>query len=557
MKIRPWQPDKGETDGPQRRFLSGAGPVYEVLNAGSVGAGKTDAGVMGAVWYKEYRSAPSFAGLILRHDEKDLAKHVMPLVTRPGYYQRYAGGGLNETTLTYRLKSGGRVIFTHAKRLSGLHGPEFQYCWWDELSHWRGAGWLEQDPPPEYGFVITRLRSASGVRVRLRAGTNAYGPGKAWVRRRWAPWLDPGCLAVAEGAPPHHRAAAESLRRLVAAGVLPDPIPGRPLVPSGHVLWVHPHADGTETYEAPPADEDDARRRELLSRTCLLSRTEDNPALRQGDPQYSLRTRAAGALLYQQLSGNDWEAEEPGEGFFQRAWFDVVRRDAVPRLAGVVRRWDFAWSRHEKGGKQAERSPWTAGVLLGWTHRRPGQGRDWYILDIRRMQGDPNAVMQEVHRTAMGDGIHVPVLAPVDFSAGKVVISDLRNLLEGFRVVESREHGDKDVRIATLQNPAEQRRIHLVGGEWNHAFGDEAARYPRRPVDQLDALAGAYLHVIESEGGIPSQEEVDGALEQMQPLAHAFDQAAAPRPAPTGYYRDFEDDEDGGRNWGGDYGVPG
>ena len=520
---KPWLPDKGQEGGPQRQFLEGMKHVFEVLNAGSVGSGKTDAGVMGAAIYAPYQKSPAFAGLILRHDEKDLHKHIMPLVARPGMYQRYTGGSLNTTLMVWTTRAGGHIVFSHAKRLSGLHGPEFAYVWWDELTHWKGTGWMDADPPAEYLFVnFTRVRSAAGLPCRVRAGTNAIGPGKKWVARRWGPWLQGlQYLNPAEGAPTSHRDAAESYRRLIESGHAPEPRDGQNLIPSGSVLWYHPNTDGSETWEPPPKDPDEAKRRELLSRACLRTRTEDNVAMRK-DAQYSVRTRVAGSLLYRQLSNDDWDAEEPGEGFFRREMFEVVPRESVPHLAGVVARWDFAWSRHERGGKAAERSPWTVRVLLGWTQRHPQLGRDWYILHIVREQGDPNKIMPLVKRTALSDGIHVPVLAPVDFSAGKVVISDLRNLLEGYQVIDQREHGEKHVRIATLQSPAEARRIKLVAGEWNHPFLDEIARYPKKPDDQLDALAGAFLHVIESEGGILHPDQIEASHSSLSPLAAAL-----------------------------------
>lgn len=567
--IRAWKPDRGRQGGPQMRFLDDLRDVYEVLNAGSVGSGKTDCGIMAPVWYREYRTNPAFAALVLRHDEKDLHKHIMSLVNRPGYYDRYAGGSLNTTLMQWTMRTGAKVIFAHAKRLSALHGPEFAYTWWDELTHWSaaGAGPLSYLPPPEYLFVnFTRVRSAAGLRCRVRAGTNAYGPGKRWVRWRFGPWLmGAAYLKPPDEAPPAIHAAAESLRRLIEAGVLPEPREGQPLVPSGVPLYWHPNADGTETWEAPPRDEDDARQRELLSRSCLLTRTGDNAVLSAGDPQYELRVRAAGALLSAQLAGNDWDAEEPDEGFFRRESFEIVPRDRVPRLAGIVARWDFAWSRYERRTKDSDRSPWTVRVLLGWTPRDAAGGRDWYVLHVVREQGDPNRIMPLVKQTAQADarawGFGIPILAPVDFSAGKVVISDLRNLLEGFRVVEQREAGEKHVRIATLQSPAEARRIKLVAGEWNHALLDEAARYPKRPNDQLDALAGAYLHVIETEGGIPTAEEIERGMAALAPLAAQLGDDAAPAERPRSAAEIFRAQHGGdpmADAWDvDDYGVPG
>lgn len=580
-KSKPWMPDRGLLQcprcgrfpkkaccavplvwGPQRRFLQELSDVGEVLNAGAVGGGKTDMGVMGAVIYPEYAKSNAYAGLILRHDEKDFEKHLLSLVSRPGYYDRYAGGSLNRTKLVWTTAAGGSVIFAHAKRLLGIQGPEFQYAWFDELTHWKGSGWLDADPPREYAFVITRMRSATGIPVRLRAGTNPGGPGKAWVGRRWAPWLQGASyLTLPEGAPPHHRDSVESYRRLIEAGHVPGPVDGQPLVPSGTILWCHITEEGVETWEPPPRDREEAHHREILSRSCLRTQTNDNPGLRQGDPQYGLRTRIAGPVLYRQFAKDDWEAEEPGGGFFEREWFKGISRDAVPwgEIVGVMRRWDFAWSRHQRGSKTSERSPWSVGVKVAWTAKHPQFGRRWYIIDIVRAQGDPNTIMRLVHETAKSDKIDVPILAPVDFSAGKVVLSDLRNLLEGYRVMEQREHGDKHVRIATLQDPAEAGKIKLVADEWNHAFREEAARYPKKPDDQLDALAGVYLHVIEGEGGIPRAEDVDAALEQMSPLAAAFGNAATgpARESMWDRYRGGDEEEDDGDGWSGGYGVPG
>jgi phage terminase large subunit-like protein len=558
MKVRPWQPDKGAPSGPQRVFLHDLGDVFELLHEGGIGSGKTDAGAMAPVYYREYRNCPSFVAFIFRHSEKDLDKHILPLVDRPAYYKRYAGGSLNTTTKVWAFPRGGIAVFAHAKRILGLHGPEAQYVWWDELSHWTGGGWMGTAPPVEYLFVnFTRVRSA---------GTNAYGPGKAWIKWRWGPWLAPGYLTLPEHAPPAMHDQVASFRRLIEAGHVPEPEEGRPLVPSGHVLWFHPETDGTETWEPPPKDEDDRVRRGLLSRACLRSKTEENVALSEGDPDYALRTQAAGAVLYQQLRGGDWDAEEPGEGFFKRDWFRSIGPEAVPwhEIVGILRRWDFAWSRHEKGGKQAERSPWSVGAKVAWTRKHPQFGRRWFLLHVLREQGDPNRIMRLVHETAKSDGIHVPVLAPVDFSAGKVVLSDLRNLLEGYQVLEQREHGDKHVRIATLQDPAQAEKIILVADEWNHAFRDEAARYPRRPNDQLDALAGAYLHVIEQEGGIVTPEQAEAGFAALAPAASAIGglsgEPGRPRSAKEIWDEmNAERDEGPQGDWfgGDDYGVPG
>lgn len=536
-----WLPDRGQK-GKQYQFLHDLKDVFEVFNAGSVGSGKTDAGVMGAVYYRDYARDPAYCGLILRHDEKDLHKHILGLVERPGYYGRYAPGALNSSSLVYQMLAGGRVIFAHAKRMSGLHGPEFQYVWFDELPHWRGVGFEDLDPPEEYGFVITRMRSATGIPLRLRSGGNALGIGRNWVRHRFGPWLRHAkrYLRIEDKTPPHHRAMIKSLIRLIEQGHIQEPQDFSPLVPSATVLYYHPHSDGTETYEPPPEDAEDCLRRGLLSRSCLVTHTEDNLVLAKNDPLYSLRVRAAGATMYSKIGKNDWEVEDAGKEFF-RSQFKVIHSRELPPLAGVLSRWDLAWSRHEKGGLKAERSPWSVRCKLGWTYTRP---RMWIVLHVVRAQGSPSDIMALIRQTARADGPHVPVVLPVDFSSGKVVISDVQEMLEGYQVIEQRETGEKSVRIASLQAPAHAGRILLLEGEWNHAFLDEVERYPAMPVDQLDALAGARLQALKGLGVLPSDEEIEAASSNVAILAQGLTNVRSSKPAPSYRLPEYDQDED-------------
>lgn len=463
---------------------------------------------MAPLVYPEYAGSGHFKGLILRHDEKDLDKEILPRTKRPDMYPAYQPGAkLLSNKKAWVLPSGARVIFTHAKDLLAHWGPEYQYLGWDELTHFSEE---------QYLFLLGRLRSAVGLPIRVRSGANARGPGKAWVRQRWGPWLCSGYLRPRADAPPEHHVAAESLRRLLperrdASGRI------RPPARSGQVLWYDYDQEGREIWvpEGTPG---------ALSRTWVLSRTGDNPALSAQDPGYQKRLMALkglGGAMHAQMAGTgdeagpDWDVEEEGPGFFRREWFEAAARPAD--LVQVCRRWDFAWTKRR-------RSDWSVGVLFG----QDARGR-WWILDVVRTKGRPDEVEQLVKQTAALDGIGVPVVLPIDFSAGIYVEASFVRLLAGYQVVGVRERGEKEVRIATLQPQAKAGNLWLAAGPWVADFLAEAEAYPKGPHDdQLDAAAGAFLHLTDpSRPPTVSRLAEDTAAwgQAAQELGRAVDQA--------------------------------
>jgi len=510
----PWQPDSGELAGPQRRFLVELGHVFELLNAGEVGSGKTDAALMAPVVYPEYRKHPRFKGIMLRFSAGNKVKvgdafaEFFQRIEEPGRWRRYVGGRLNRTDGIYRYKSGGQVFFTSTRDLRSLHGPEFQLVYADELTHW--------PEPADYLYVaFTRARSSGGLPVRVRASTNAFGPGKAWVRSRWGPWLARDYLSRnAEG---DIHAGAASLRALGyqerrdAAGELLAPCQ------SGEVLHFLLAEDGSETWVA-------AGTPGALTRSCLRTRTVDNLALMRSDPTYSSRTRAVGATMGAQLARDDWDLRI-GEGvkYFDRSKVKIVTE--VPPLVGVVSRWDFGWTKKRK-------SDYSVRVKLGWTAGRvlyPGgpQVKEYVILHMLRIKGLPDQVFKAVRQTAEADGRGVRVVVPIDFSSGLVVASDVAALLDGWVVKAVRESGQgtKDVRISTLQAPIEAERFSALRGGWNDAFLDELGEYPEvAHDDQLDGLAGAFLEANDPKQA-PEQEEIKEDLQRAQRLVQRLESA--------------------------------
>lgn len=488
--------------GAQRQFLANLADVYEVLNAGSVGGGKTDAGLMAPVVYKAYRESPAFRGLILRHWERGGAGADKALtdfyqrIARPGYYDAYTAGSLNQGRGVYRFARGGSVTFTHSAQLRQLQGPEFQYLWLDELTHW--------PTPDDYLWVLTRLRSSTGLPIRVRAGTNAGGPGHEWVRARWGPWLAPNYLSrTPEGKDLYP--GAQALREMGVPERRDSEGALLPPMHSGEVLWYTLDERGRETW-VPKGTEG------ALSRSCLRTKTEDNVAMNRGDAAYANRTRAVAAIkqgeaIHAQLTADDWMAQGAEGDTFNRTWFPTV--EAVPVLDGVVRIWDFAYTAPANASARRKRD-WTIGAKLGWVG--PPDARTWFLLHLIREQLPSAEVRKLVMQTAAGDGRSCPVVVPVDYAAGSYVGQDLVAALAGYVVTARRQQGKKEQRIAVLAPQAQAGRLLLLRAEWNAAFIDEAAAYPDgRWDDQLDAVAEGLLWSLEEKGPTGRQVESDVA----------------------------------------------
>lgn len=488
--------------GVQRQYLSDLASVTEVLNAGAVGSGKTDAGLMGLVVYPEYRRNPAFRGLVLRHwqrggqSSKQALQDFMQRVERPGYWPAYVGGRANYHSGVYRFASGGLVQFCNSSSLRTLQGPDFVSVYWDELTHW--------PTPEEYLYVsFSRVRSAAGLPVRIRAASNPGGPGHAWVEARWGPWLSANYLAK-DGRGRDLYPGAASLRALGykerrdSAGRLLPPLRSGEvlhflLLEGGGEVWCKPDTPGA------------------LTRSCIRSQTADNLRLRAADAGYANRTRALlslrqGEVLYAQLAQDDWGVVLREGEVFEREWFGAPL-DAPPVMRGVVRVWDLAYTAPQSPAQRRDRD-WTVGALVGWVG--PADDRVWYVLDIIREQRDSKRIRALLQQTAQVDGRGVPIVVPVDYSAGSFVAAELVASLAGYVVVPRRQQGKKSWRIAALASQAQAGRVRILRGEWNGRFLDEAARYPNGWDDQLDAVAEALLWSLEQRG--PSEEELEAEV---------------------------------------------
>ena len=132
----------------------------------------------------------------------------------------------------------------------------------------------------QYVYLLSRLRTTTaGQRTRAVICTNPGGEGHAWIRRRWAAWLDPN-----------------------------HPRPAMP----GELRWYRRDEDGREVECTP--DHPDA-----VSRTFIPSKRTDNPSL---SDEYRKRLSLLPEPLRSMLLNGDWSAEEADAAYqvIPRGW---------------------------------------------------------------------------------------------------------------------------------------------------------------------------------------------------------------------------------------------
>lgn len=160
--------------------------VHEALFGGQAGGGKSDTLIMAAL---QHVHVNGYAALLLRRTYKDLS---LPgaIMDRAKTWLASSSAKWNDESKTFTFDGGGRLTFGYLQQDKDrfrYQSSEFQCIGFDELT---------QFPEQWYRYLASRLRKPehgplSKVPLRLLSGSNPGGIGNEWVRRRWAPWLDP------------------------------------------------------------------------------------------------------------------------------------------------------------------------------------------------------------------------------------------------------------------------------------------------------------------------------------------------------------------------------
>lgn len=164
-----WKPQAG----PQERFLSLA--VFEALYGGSVGGGKSQALLYGAL---RQVHIPAYRGLILRKTFPELRELMDEAIT----IFPDLGGKWIASEKRFEFPSGATVEFGYCATYEDAmqyRGQQYQYVAYDEIGDLADERvWV---------FLLTRIRSGQDDRLvkMARCSANPGGVGHAWIKRRF------------------------------------------------------------------------------------------------------------------------------------------------------------------------------------------------------------------------------------------------------------------------------------------------------------------------------------------------------------------------------------
>ena len=502
--------------GPQSTFVDSR--VDEILYGGRTGGGKSAGLLIAALAHLFAYPHPRNAALIARYTWQEIPKQPffkmaqleLGKLQRRGYPVAWHGD-----QRYWDLGDFGQLWFGYLDSLTAANryqGGEFCFLGVDE-------GTLVPPEPVEI-LAAERMRTQPGVPAIVRLTANPGGPYHEHYFKAYAPWLN----------------RRQDYLEAAARGVVPLAGPGEVLyylIENGKEVWV-------------PAGTKGAR-----SRTYLPAGVEHTPQYDSEQYESNL-AKIRDPLRLAQMRDGDWSAQYAAGEIFRRAWWRAVGQ-APGRIVRMVRAWDMAWG-------VSSGACWTVGLLLGELEG----GSGWVVLDVIRLRGTEGTTRPTIRRVAEIDGRAVVVRLPADMGlAGQLLRDNYVTELAGFDVRLTPDKGDKFERARPVAAQLEYGHIYILAGshptrelaaelvsngvecttgyEWAEGLVGELEkidpRYPKKvPLDQMDALSGAFEFLHTDRSLLPAPGLLRGASEVIQRAfgvgaAHAAPPAASWAPS--------------------------
>ncbi len=360
----------------------------------------------------------------------------------------YCQGHPREASLEWIFPSGMRLKFAHLEHERTVYdyqGMQSALIMFDELTHF-SAG--------QFFYMLSRLRSASGVRGYVRASCNPDPDSFVASLIQW--WLND------EGYPIPER-----------SGVL------RWFIRRDDTLhWADTREELLQLFGADELP---------LSFTFIPSKLEDNKILMENDPSYLANLNALSYVDRMRLKGGNWKVRASAGTVFQRQWFPIV--ETLPAgWVQVLRFWDRAATKPHSGNPDPD---WTRGLKL----YKYADGT-FIVGDIKSLRDTPGQVENLIKSTASHDGFAVRIMSQKDpGSAGVAEADNFIRMLVGYDVRTMASTKDKLTRAKPVSAQAEAGNIKVLRAPWNEKFFEELENFSGDDVgkdDQVDALSGAF-----------------------------------------------------------------
>jgi len=430
--------------GPQAAFLSSGADIC--VYGGAAGGGKTFGLLVDPL---RWVHVAGFGAVLFRRTYPQIRVEGGMWDESADLYP-HAGGEPREHVLEWRFPSGAKVKFgqlQHEHTKYEYKGAQIAMIGFDQLEEFTAG---------QFWYLLSRNRSASGVRPYVRATCNPDAT--SWVKDLLGPWVDPDHALF--GARP------------------------------GEVMYVTRDGDEVVFVGADWRDEDGEPGKSL---SFVPATIYDNPTLLAHDRAYLASLRALPLVERRRLLDGDWSITLDGN-MFRREWWRVSEGvPEAPQFERLVRSWDLAGT-EATGSNDPD---WTVGALVGL------KDGVWYILDIVRVRATAREVDRLMTQTAAMDGQAVDIWLQQDpGEAGKRAVDYFHRLLAGYVVKSERPTGDKVVRARPLASAAEAGNVVLRRAHWNREFVAECTAFPGgRHDDQVDAVSWAVSGIRPDAGG--------------------------------------------------------
>lgn len=390
-----------------------------------------------------------------------------PEITNPGglwdlSFELYHPLGLKPKIkdLSWEYHKLSKIKFSHMQRVTDRFkhkGGEYVIVGFDELDSFEFS---------QVWYLLSRMRSTSGVKPRMRATCNPNAD--SWVAKliEWYIDQDSG-YAINER--------------------------------SGVIRWFLQRGEGVEGlewFESKEAALEKYPRAKPKSFTFIASKLEDNQALLDKDPDYESNLEALGLVERERLLKGNWKIRPAAGLYFKRSDFDIIEPEEVPAGLVWMRYWDLASTKEKQKIAESGQPCYTAGVLLAidWENRAEGKIRAVYIKHVERFREAPGKLEKKIKNIAKQDNINTYIGIEKDpGAAGEITASHFQNILSDFALLTPRKTDNKIAAASPLSAQAEHGKLKLVRGQWNEDFIVEAENFPDGKFkDQIDAAAGAF-----------------------------------------------------------------
>lgn len=250
-------PRTNERVGPQeKQALAHGCPADVLFYGGAAGGGKSEFLIVEAVTTCLEHAGVEVA--VFRRTHKELKKSLVGRFRKlvPKHIAKF-----NATDMCATFANGSVLWFCHCQHEGDVYNnqsAEWVMLGIDEASHFTQF---------QIDYLMTRVRSARGLRKRIILTSNPGGVGHGWLKRRFL------------------RPTPEEL--------------GDRALPGPYQIW-----------RPRPLKDDPTPPHEVPTRCFIPAKFEDNPALALADPTYLAKIYALGGDKAKQLAEGDWDAND-------------------------------------------------------------------------------------------------------------------------------------------------------------------------------------------------------------------------------------------------------